>query len=274
VIGIVHHLASFGVDIFRLCIWLVVLMVIFVPIERWSGLHPQRVFRKAFAADLVYYFLSGLLPNLLLILPMTITAWVVHSFAPGRLYATMGAMPLWARFAAAMVVGELGSYWGHRWMHQIPVLWRFHAIHHSAEEIDWLVNTRAHPVDLAFTRMCAFIPMYLLGLAQPLGNSLDMVPVLVTVVGTIWGFFIHSNVSWRFGKLEWLVSSPAFHHWHHTNDGPETQNKNFAPMLPWIDKCFGTFYLPKQAWPAKYGTDAPVAANLGGQLVQPLLQRD
>jgi len=131
---------------------------------------------------------------------MTVTAWVVHSLAPGGLYAAMGAMPLWARFGAAMVVGELGSYWGHRWMHQVPVLWRFHAIHHSAEEIDWLVNTRAHPVNLAFTRMCAFVPMYLLGLAQPLGNSLDLVPVLVTVAGTVWGFFIHSNVSWRFGQ--------------------------------------------------------------------------
>jgi len=54
---------------------------------------------------------------------------------------------------------------------------------------------------------------------------------------------------------------------------PSTLNKNFAPTLPWIDKCFGTFYLPKQAWPAKYGTDGPVAANLSAQLVQPLLPR-
>ena len=140
------------------------------------------------------------------------------------------------------MVGEFGSYWGHRWSHQIPLLWRFHAKNHSAEEIDWLVNSKAHPVDMAFTRLCGLVPMYLLGLAQPAGNSLDPVPVIVTITGTMWGFFIHSNIKWRFGFLEVLLSSPAFHHWHHTNDNPSVINKNFSSMLPWVDKCFGTFY--------------------------------
>ncbi|HME09695.1 MAG TPA: sterol desaturase family protein [Bryobacteraceae bacterium] len=269
----IQHL-PFAIDIVRLCVWLALLMAIFVPLERFFALHRQRIFRKAFATDLVYYFLSGLVPNLLLLAPMSVAAWALHSFAPSGMYARMGAMPVWARFAAAMIVGEVGSYWGHRWMHQVPMLWRFHAIHHSAEEIDWLVNTRAHPVDLAFTRMCAFLPMYLLGLAQPMAGTLDLVPVLITLAGTVWGFFIHANVKWRFGKLEWLISSPAFHHWHHTNDGPETINKNFAPMLPWVDRCFGTFYLPRKEWPGKYGTDAPMAAGLGGQLLSPLGYQD
>jgi sterol desaturase/sphingolipid hydroxylase (fatty acid hydroxylase superfamily) len=41
-------------------------------------------------------------------------------------------------------------------------------------------------------------------------------------------------------------------------------------MLPWIDKLFGTFHLPKQ-WPDKYGIDTPIAHNLSGQLLDPLL---
>jgi sterol desaturase/sphingolipid hydroxylase (fatty acid hydroxylase superfamily) len=268
-----QRLASVELDVLRLCVWLVLLMILFVPLERLFGLHRQKIFRKAFGTDLVYYFLSSLLPKLLLVLPLTLIAAALHQFTPGGFYSWVATMPLSIRLPAAMIVGEAGAYWGHRWSHEIPLLWRFHAIHHSAEEIDWLVNSRAHPVDLVFTRLCALVPMYVLGLAQPAANTVDLVPLLVTVAGTVWGFFIHANVSWRFGWLEWLVSSPAFHHWHHTNDGPERINKNYAAMLPWVDLFFGTFYLPKQ-WPSKYGIDAPVAPTLAGQLLDPLTQRD
>ena len=67
------------------------------------------------------------------------------------------------------MAGEIGYYWGHRWSHEIPFLWRFHSIHHSAEEIDFLVNTRAHPFDMVFGRFCGLVPMYVLGLGGPVG---------------------------------------------------------------------------------------------------------
>jgi sterol desaturase/sphingolipid hydroxylase (fatty acid hydroxylase superfamily) len=246
-------------------------MAIFIPLERLCALHPQKIFRKEFLTDLGYYFLNSLLPKLLLILPLSIIAWGLHQSMPSGLYSWVASMPLWMRFAAAMIVGDFGSYWGHRWMHEVPVLWRFHAIHHSAEEIDWLVNTRAHPLDMVFTRLCGLVPMYVLGLAQPTGNTVDLVPLLYVLVGTLWSFFIHANVCWRFGWLEWLVSTPAFHHWHHTKDGPEYVNKNYAAILPWVDKLFGTLYLPKKQWPRQYGIDAPMAPTLAGQLLHPLV---
>lgn len=268
-----QHLPTIAFDAFRLCVWLVLLLVIFVPLEKLWAQHRQKVFRRGFLTDLGYYFLNGLLPKLLLTLPLSMIAWGVHHFAPSGMYSEVADMPLWMRFAAAMIVGEFGAYWAHRWMHENPVLWRFHAIHHSAEEMDWLVNTRAHPLDIVFTRLCGLIPIYVLGLAQPTGNTVDVLPLLYVLAGTVWSFVIHANVRWRFGWLEWLVSSPAFHHWHHTKDGPEYINKNYAAMLPWVDKCFGTFYLPKKQWPAQYGIDAPMAPSLAGQLLQPFVGR-
>ncbi|MEO5926308.1 MAG: sterol desaturase family protein [Bryobacteraceae bacterium] len=259
-------------DVLRLGVWLLLLLVIFVPLERLWALRPQPVLRLGFGTDLAYYFLSGLLPKLLLLLPISLLAGLAHSNTQIGFYAWVGGIPSVLRLPLAMVVSDIGSYWGHRWSHQIPFLWRFHSIHHGAEEIDWLVNSRVHPVDMVFVRLCGLVPMYLLGLAQPTGDGADLVPILVIVIGTVWGFFLHANVRWRFGWLEYLVSSPAFHHWHHTNDRPENTNKNYAALLPGVDRLFGTLYLPK-AWPSQYGVNEPLPSDLAGQLLHPLTAR-
>jgi sterol desaturase/sphingolipid hydroxylase (fatty acid hydroxylase superfamily) len=267
--------AGLALEVIRLTAWLALLVAIFVPLERAFGLRKkQRSLRQAFRTDLTFYYLNSVVPKLVLVMPLSLIAGFVHYHMPAGIYSWVASFPSWFRLLAALMVGEVGSYWGHRWSHEIPWLWRFHAIHHSAEEIDWLVNTRAHPMDMIFTRLCGLIPMYVLGLAQPMANTVDLVPVLVTIAGTIWGFFVHANVNWRFGWLEWIVASPAFHHWHHTNDGPERIDKNFAAMLPLVDRFFGTFYLPAGEWPSKYGTDTAVTSDLGGQLLQPFLSQD
>lgn len=268
-----NELPAYVLQPLKLCIWLAILSVIFVPLERICALHPHKIFRKAILTDVGYYFLSSILPSLALSVPLAAVAWGVHRVVPAGFTGAIAGLPLWARLAAAMVVGEIGFYWGHRWSHEIPLLWRFHAVHHSAEHVDFLVSTRAHPIDMIFTRLCGLVPLYVLGLAAPARGSAGLIPVLVILLATVWGFFIHANVRWRFGPLEWLVSTPAFHHWHHTNDGPEVINKNYAPMLPWVDKVFGTMYLPKGKHPQKYGIDQPVAETLAEQLIEPFVVR-
>lgn len=248
-------------DLLRMALWLVLLAAIFVPLERIFALHRQKVLRKSIYADLGLYFLNSLLPSMLLILPLSVVAWAVHRVVPGGIYNWPTNLPFWIRQTAALVVGEVGAYWGHRWSHEIPWLWRFHAIHHGAEQVDWLVHTRAHPFDMVFTRLCGLVPMYLLGLAQPAGG-VDSVPYIVIFLGTAWGFFIHANVKWRLGWLEEMVSTPAFHHWHHTADGPTVINKNYAALLPCVDRCFGTLHLPKQKWPDKYGIESAVGDSV------------
>lgn len=270
-----QNVPPFVIDVFRLSLWLLIIMALFVPLEKLWPLHRQALFRKAWLTDLSYFFLSGLLPKFFLVVPMTFIMLGLRDLLPVELHRQVAELPLWARFAAAMVVGEFGTYWGHRWMHEIPFLWRFHAIHHSAEQIDWLVNTRAHPIDLALPRLCGFVPMFLLGVAQPpAAGQVDLLPLLVTLVGTVWGFFIHANLRWRFGCLEWFISTPAFHHWHHTKDNLLVINKNYAAMLPWMDKLFGTYYLPKDTWPKRYGIDTPMTPSLFKQMLQPFYWRN
>jgi sterol desaturase/sphingolipid hydroxylase (fatty acid hydroxylase superfamily) len=262
-----ESLRSLTVDVVRLCVWLAALTLVFVPLERLFAIRPKRIFREQILTDLAYYFLSSLLPNFLLILPTALLAWCLHRLMPGQYLSMVAQLPLWVRISAVLVVGEIGFYWGHRWSHEIPLLWRFHAIHHSPEHVDWLVNTRAHPIDMVFTRLCGLVPIYVLGLSQTTGGRTDLISMLTILLATAWGFFIHANVRWRFGWLEWLVATPAFHHWHHTND--EHRDRNYAATLPWLDHLFGTFYLPK-SWPPEYGIDATLPPGLVRQLLRPL----
>jgi sterol desaturase/sphingolipid hydroxylase (fatty acid hydroxylase superfamily) len=265
-------LQTWLIDIARASLWLAALVVIFVPLERLFAAHPQKILRKGIGVDLGYYLLSSLLPAILLSAPIGLLAWIAHRCVPHAVVETMAAQPLWARVLIGMVAGEVGYYWGHRLSHEIPFLWQFHSIHHSAEHVDFLVNTRAHPIDLVFGRFCSLVPIYILGLGSPDGGPAgSQVPVLVALIGTLWGFFIHANLRWRFGPLEWLVSTPAFHHWHHTRTGPI--NRNYASTLPWLDRIFGTHYLPANELPTAYGITAPLPDSLLGQLTYPLQPR-
>jgi sterol desaturase/sphingolipid hydroxylase (fatty acid hydroxylase superfamily) len=257
------------VSLFRLSLWLAILVVIFVPLERFFAVHSHKTLRKGIGVDLCYYFLSSLLPAALLSLPVALLAWSVRQIIPGSVFAFTASLPFWVRAVAGFLVGEVGYYWGHRWSHEIPFLWRFHSIHHSAEEMDFLVNTRTHPLDMVFSRFCGIVPMYVLGLAGPTGAAGgSTLPILVTLIGTLWGFFIHANLRWGFGPLEWLVSTPKFHHWHHTKTG--AIDHNYASTLPWLDRLFGTHNLPKE-WPEAYGIEATLPPTLIGQLTYPLL---
>jgi sterol desaturase/sphingolipid hydroxylase (fatty acid hydroxylase superfamily) len=261
------HLSPFQLNVVRLAVWLVLLAAIFIPLERLAAVRRQRVARKALGIDIAYYFLNNLLPAIILAYPLYYLGWAVHRVLPYHVSLAVAALPVWLQLFAAFLAAQVGAYWAHRWSHEVPFLWRFHAVHHSAEEIYFLVNSKAHPLDMVFTRLCGFILIFLLGLAQTPTQAGDMLPIMIALIGAFWGFFVHANVRWRFGPLEWLIATPAFHHWHHTRT--EMTDRNYAATLPWLDMLFGTYYMPKKRWPESYGTDTPVSMNFAVQLVDP-----
>lgn len=253
-------------SILRLTVWLALLAAVFAPLEQIFALRPARMWRAQTGVDLAWYFINSLLPAAIIAAPLAALAQVSQRADGLGFYTAVQSLPFWARLLAAFVVNDLGAYWMHRWQHRSAFLWRFHAIHHSSEHVDWLVNTRGHPVDIVLVRLAGLTPVYLLGLAPAGAAANDPLALWVAVIGTVWSFLIHANVRWRFGPLEHLVATPAFHHWHHTKQ--EHRDRNFAAVFPWIDRAFGTLHLPA-SHPVAYGIVSPAPTTLVGQLLEP-----
>jgi sterol desaturase/sphingolipid hydroxylase (fatty acid hydroxylase superfamily) len=162
----------------------------------------------------------------------------------------------------AFLVIDFFGYWSHRLQHASP-LWRFHAIHHSSRELDWLASARNHPLAELVGRMMVVTPILLLGVDP------RVLAGIVPFIG-LWAVMLHANVRWTFGPLRYVIVTPLFHRWHHSR-APEARNKNFAGLLPIWDLLFGTFYLPEHQ-PDDFGVDDDEAVPEGflAQMIHPL----
>lgn len=268
-----QRLPALAVDAIRFGNGLLLLVLLLAPLERLFALRPQPTGwwrRPGLGTDLAYYFLSSLLPSRLLVWPLAALAWLLAAGLPAAWGTWAQSLPVGLRFMLAFLIAECGFYWGHRLMHRSPWLWRLHLIHHSPAHLDWLANTRAHPLDLVFTRLCGYVPLYLLGLAQAGPGRLDTIPLLISLTGSIWGYLLHANLRWRWRPVQRLIATPAFHHWHHERLGAHQQACNYAALLPVFDLIFGSYRSPV-GWPEHYGIDEAIAPDLAGQLVQPFV---
>lgn len=236
--------------------------LIFVPLEQLCALRPnQKIFRPGWHTDVVYLLLNASLIKLGLLGVVFGVALVAAQAVPVPLRKWVGGQPIWLQLGEAIILSDIGFYWTHRMFHAVPWLWRFHAIHHSIEELDWLAAWRVHPVDQILTKGVSLIPVLALGFSD----------VTIGLYGLLYQWqsvFIHANVRIGFGPMRWLFASPEFHHWHHSAD-LEARDKNFAGQLSFLDALFGSLHMPQGKMPTSYGADQPIPAHYFPQLFYP-----
>lgn len=241
-----------------------ILACIFIPLERLFPLHEgQKLLRRDWLNDLVYVFVNGFVVRagftaVAAILMVVFTA----AFGPTPM-AWVSEYPIWAQVIAAIVIADIGYYTAHRICHKVPFLWKFHAVHHSIEEMDWLATHRVHPVDQIFTNAFALLPIWCLGF------SLEAL-LIHQALYQAQALLLHSNIKVNFGPLKWLIASPEYHHWHHANER-DAYDRNFAAQLSIIDVVAGTVFMPLKRMPQAYGLTEAMPRLYHQQLLHPFL---
>jgi len=252
---------SLGLD--WLILDLLIMVILFVPIELAFPKNKQQTkFHDEWRTDLIYFGISHLAIQLFGVLTKKPAVAFFGWMNLEDVQQWVGSLPFLVELMIALIVTDLFQYWAHRFFHSHHYLWRFHSIHHSTENMDWLAGSRTHFIDIFFTRSVSYIPLYVLGFSTLTFN-------VYIVFIAIHAVLIHSNTSIKFGFLKYIITTPQYHHWHHCEE-PEHYGNNFAVVFPFIDKLFGTYYLPGNEWPKGTGlVDASFPKGFLKQLVFP-----
>ncbi len=240
---------------------LVFAAAIFIPFERLAAARrDQPILRRGWATDLGTGVINGLLLSAVVLMLLAVVESTANAAVP-NVRVWVASTPLWAQAIVAVVIGDFGIYVMHRLAHTLPWLWRFHEVHHSAEEMDWLIAFRFHPLDLFLMRIGSLAPLV----------ALNMSPAAIAIFVAVYGWqswLVHANVRISYGPLRWAFVSPEFHHWHHSAER-EAFDRNYASIFAAWDLVFGTVHLPRARQPLRYGIAERVPAGYLQRLYHP-----
>ncbi|MBP7564435.1 MAG: sterol desaturase family protein [Burkholderiaceae bacterium] len=220
--------------------------LIFIFIEKLFALRKdQPVFRPEWQTDLHHFIVNHMIVGFVLLA----TNLMVHKFfgwaAHDGIRGWVAGLNFWVALFLIILVADLVQYWTHRAYHEVPLLWRLHAVHHSVKSMDWLAGSRQHILELLITRTLVLAPIFVFGFSK------EVIDAYIVIVG-FQAVFNHANVSVRLGPLRYVIVTPNFHHWHHAQD-EEALDRNYAAHFAFLDYLFGTAVKSDKVWPKQYG---------------------
>jgi WD40 repeat protein/sterol desaturase/sphingolipid hydroxylase (fatty acid hydroxylase superfamily) len=248
--------------------WLAGFAVAFGLLARLTPCNPGMYWWKdwrAVGTDFLYWFVAPLLLGICRTLMLFAGVLLLFAGREPR-FLPVKDLSLWAQCAAILLIQEIMLYWVHRLFHT-RLAWKFHAVHHSPKVLDWMSAGRFHVVNHLLEFGLADVSVLLLGFSP-------VALVILAPFQVIYSAMVHANLNWTFGPLRWVFASPVFHRWHHTTQ-EEGIDKNFASTFPILDVVFGTFYMPPDKLPERFGTgDSSVPEGFWGQFIYPFKGAD
>jgi sterol desaturase/sphingolipid hydroxylase (fatty acid hydroxylase superfamily) len=253
-------LAVMGETLVKVLPATIVLAAIFSVLGHYWACNPGYAWwrKRELLTDLLYWFFVPLMTRMVRIGMLIFCAGLFFNIrTPDDLIAfydnghgPLARLPLAAQALLFLVLSDFMLYWNHRIFHRSTTLWKYHAIHHSSEDVDWISAARFHPINLFLGTVAVDVILLLAGIS----------PNVMIWLGPFTIFhsaFVHANLNWTLGPFRYVIATPVFHRWHHTLV-EEGGNTNFAGTFPVWDVLFGTFRMPKGVFPAAYGAGDPV----------------
>nr|WP_322753250.1 DUF664 domain-containing protein [Frankia sp. Cas3] len=237
--------------------------LLFIPLEQLLPLVRRRR-REDWYVDVAHTFANRLPITVVSTAVLTVLAPAVHHACPQAVRELLLRQPGWCQFIIILLLADLANYAAHRALHELPPLWRLHAVHHSSRELDWLSTSRGHPLDQIVNLTAIVLPLYAVGFDLTFSS-------LFVAFQFYFPFLAHANTRLTLRPLSVVFVTPAFHHWHHA-DTPEAVNRNYGAVFSFWDTLLGTRYLPAGTPPA-YGIPQDMAPSWAGQLVAPFRPR-
>jgi len=211
-----------------------VIVGVFLIVERLRPAQRRPLIARGHRQDVLYTLLNATL-TVPLVTALTLSfAAVVHRSAPWLVLSRIGTVPRWGAIAVIFVAMDGCNWFAHLANHRVRMLWRFHELHHSQEDMSVLTVFRTHPL-IHVSYLIALVPGIVL-----LANGALPTLLLVIYGGVV--AFAHSNTNLGFGPLGRIFVSPNFHRIHHKVDGPQDVNLGFALTI-W-DQMFGRAVFP------------------------------
>jgi sterol desaturase/sphingolipid hydroxylase (fatty acid hydroxylase superfamily) len=249
----------------------IALALLFTVLNHFWACNPGAPWwrRQELVTDIVYWFFVPLFARVFRIGLLVVGAGAVFGIHDADAliafydngHGPLAQLPLWAQALLFLVASDFMLYWLHRMFHG-GEFWKYHAVHHSAVELDWISAARFHPVNLLLGTIGVDVILLMAGIS----------PNVMLWVGPFNAFhsaFVHANLNWTLGPFKYVLASPVFHRWHHTAL-EQGGNTNFAGSFPIWDILFGTFRMPEDRLPEGYGKDeASMPSEIAGQLAFP-----
>ena len=211
---------------------------VFAIMAAWELIAPRRVLTVSkavrWANNLGLVFLNSFILRLLF--PAAAVGMAAFASEQGWGIFNYYQPPFMVAVVVSVIAMDFIIYLQHVMVHAVPVLWRFHRVHHADPDFDVTTGARFHPIEIILSMLIKFATIAVLG-----------PPVLAVVIFEVLlnatAMFNHSNVRLNLAidkVLRLFVVTPDMHRVHHSVEDDEA-NSNFGFNLPWWDRLFGTY---------------------------------